>query len=176
MFGTSHHPVQVRSVRIAFVALAAAVFALGLVGSRPAPAGAQATTARFVSNTFPYDRTVPYDCAGFEPVRFTGLVHVNVSLNVDPTGGEHYRGHLNISGVRGVGLVTGTPYQLAGQWIESENHYAGSGGLVYGVLLRVVIAGPGPNNNAIGYTRLRLTINANDVVTVDSLDMSLVCR
>ena len=181
MFGTSHHPVQVRSVRIAFVALAAAVFALGLMGSQPAPAGAQATPQRHVYTSLPYypdGLVVENPCAGGEPVRFSGSMHFSIQITFDPAGGVHARGHINVSGVRGVGLVTGTPYQLVGQYIVSLNRSAGSSGLVFDEVAMAAMIGQGPNNNVLLSLRSRLTINANDVVTVDHFEMeaSQVCR
>ena len=150
-----------------------ALLTLVLVGT--APVRAAATTQRF-NERFSVEVITQHPCTG-EPVLLRGTIHAAGHFTVDGRGGIHIESHLNPQGYSGVGLVTGTKYQLTGAQnflINADAEYAPP--IVFSSLSQIHFISQGSADNFVEFLISHLTVNANGTVTATVFHAGAECR
>jgi hypothetical protein len=113
----------------------------------------------------PVDTTIFLPCAAGsgELVAVTGNVHAVFSVTNDRNGGVHIHTQFNNAGIRGIGLLTGDKYQVAGGNRFESNATGGMSEFTF--TNSFIMTGPGRGNNLYIHELMHVTINANGEIT-----------
>src|SRR5947199_10752120 len=112
--------------------------------------------AATTSTVMPFpDSTITNPCNG-EDVNVSGNVHVTIGATIDGNGGSHLRIHINNQDLSGIGVDTGSRYQIP-TTLDSSPYFGSAPTITRTVNTRVVAQGATPYSN-IAYL-IRLTLN-----------------
>jgi hypothetical protein len=90
-----------------------------------------------------------------------GTIHVQGTIVYDAGGNAHFHDHTNSQGFVGVGLATGTTYQLPTIQNSSQRFEIDGVGSTYTYVSNFMISGSGPNNGSHAHATIHMTLNAN---------------
>jgi len=144
-----------------------AVFAI--VAFHAAPAAAEVIS----NETNDITGTIFQECIG-EEVDLEGTIHTIIRTTVDANGGMHVGVRARIK-AQGTGATTGGKYVVSLQNVMKEN-VTGAGAMTQVLEVDSHIIGQGKSPNFVAVVRVHMTVNANGVVTVDSVEVSSRCR
>src|SRR5207244_12505636 len=102
--------------------------------------------------------TITNPCKG-EDVNVSGNVHVTIGVTIDGNGGSHLRIHINNQDVSGIGVDTGSRYQIP-TTSDSSAYFGSATTMTLTVNTRVVAQGSAPHLNLRELTPLPGTPNA----------------
>ncbi len=109
-----------------------------------------------------------------ESVALSGTFHEVFQAFVGPGGKQHFRFHINAKGT-GIGQLTGARYQWNDRLFDVTN-VAPVGTVSFTLNDRARLIGQGGAPNFTFGTQIKVTVNANGVVTVDRLVARNTCR
>ena len=153
--------------------LAAALLCLG--SAAPAEAQAVASTEVF---TAPFGITLTpddYPCLQ-EAILIDGALHYVVRVTLDASGGRHRATLINAQGLTGLGLTSGTVYQVSGPGHSTLN----DGDLTPPVRERtfydvINVVGPGDATNLLVRAGFHMAFNSNGELVVFTTVDSVKC-
>src|SRR2546427_382880 len=116
--------------------------------------------------------TITNPCNG-EDVNVSGNVHVTIGVTIDGNGGSHLRIHINNQDVSGIGVDTGSRYQIP-TTSASSAYFGSATTMTLTVNPRVVAQGSTPNFNM--RELIHVTVNANGVTTASIDNPSMDCN
>src|SRR2546425_838282 len=118
--------------------------------------------AATTSSVMPFpEPTITNPCNG-EDVNVSGNVHVTIGATIDGNGGIHLRIHINNQDVSGIGVTTGSKYQIP-TTLDSSAYFGTATTMTLTVNTRVVAQGSTPNFNM--RELVHVTMDANGVTT-----------
>ena len=133
------------------------------------PALAYGATTNIV---VPFSSPIVNPCNG-EQVNVSGNSHMTAGVSTDGSGGRHFRSHINSQGVSGIGVVSGSKYQIP--TTSNTSAYLGSATTitltVYG---RVIAQGSTPNFSL--RQAFHVTVDPDGVTRVSNSDFQTDCR
>src|SRR3989441_10684928 len=97
-----------------------------------------------------------------EDVNVSGNVHMTIGVTIDGNGGSHLRIHINNQDVSGIGVDTGSRYQIP-TTLDSSAYFGSATTMTLTVNTRVVAQGSTPNFNM--RELVHVTMDANGVTT-----------
>ena len=116
--------------------------------------------------------TITNPCNG-EDVNVSGNVHMTIGVTTDGNGGSHLRIHINNQDVSGIGVDTGSRYQIP-TTLDSSAYFGSATTMTLTVNARVVAQGSTPNFNM--RELIHVTVNANGVTTASIDNPSMDCN
>jgi hypothetical protein len=159
--------------RLPMVGLLCILAACGDAGTAPGSAGPDVTgpvfTAKPNPSFFPFAFTVS-NC--LEDVDISGTFHP-VTRGI-PGVDRHFLFHINAKGT-GVGQTTGAKYQWNDRLFDND-HVTVTGPISFVLNDNTRLVGQGGAPNAVVHVRIKVTVNAKGVVTVDQLAVLDRCR
>ncbi len=123
----------------------------------------------------PIDQILSGPCTG-EDIELTGELHLLSTLTEDGAGGYHAKYHANYAGVSGVGLTTGTKYQINGGFNTEYNIAADGFPSETTAVANYGLIAPGKGNNYKGHALFHITVNANGEVTAEIDSFEVECQ
>ena len=126
---------------------------------------AQATTDTY-NVKVPIDGTIFNDCTD-EPVHLTGTLHVLLTETEDANGGLYVQEHVQVQGVSGTGLKSGTQYRAVGANRQEDFYFAPGERREVTVINDSHIISKGSSDNLLMHCTIHLTFNANGEPTAD---------
>jgi hypothetical protein len=153
-----------RSIKASFILLA-----LCLVS---APAGGEVVFNR----KLPLRNIRLNPCSG-EVVGLEGEIHFVVTETTDSSGGVHFTGHSNYQNVYGIGLDSGEDYRLVNVTNSpTVEHAVEDGASVITSTTRLMVIGPGKDNNYTVTGITHLTVNNNGEITSVKFEFESGCQ
>lgn len=155
---------------VAWIGLVMGAFSLILVGNAT-PARAEAGTTHF-NQSFTVDGFLyGFSCpsgGSVEDMIGHGTIHVEETTTYDANGNAHFEFLTNLQGFSGIGVNTGTKYQLTGiQQGSVRAAQSGSGAESVTFTTDMRIVGQGPNNGYHDHAIYHVTLNANGELTAE---------
>ncbi|HEU5102009.1 MAG TPA: hypothetical protein VFU22_23465 [Roseiflexaceae bacterium] len=141
-----------------------------IMGGTIAPAYAQADVTHYNETFIVEDQFIGFDgCpeSTGEAMLGQGTVHVEGIVVYDAGGNAHFQAHTNVQGFVGVGLTTGTTYQLPTIQNSSQGFEIDGVGSTYTYVSNCLISGAGPNNGSHAHATIHMTLNANGEPTAE---------
>jgi hypothetical protein len=160
---------RLHSLAAAWKVLAAAVL-LVATASIGAPAAHAAQAFNF---SMPETGVLTNACPGSEPVAVSGSAHFLGTVTSSAGGtGYHMTFSINFQGVKGIGLVTGTQYEII---LNVETAINGVYGVEQTVDYHGVSVAPGPDNNDLFQFLFHVTVTPAGAVTASITNGSENC-
>jgi hypothetical protein len=149
--------------------LQAALLALALA---VVPATASAAVVQNVR--MPLNITVASPCNG-DVIAVTGTIHLLASSTSDGSGGFHVSFMDNVSGITGVGSLSGATYHgVGGDWFSGNARPPFPVEFTQTDVFGLISAGSAPN--FIMTDTLHITVNADGTLTANVARLSIACR
>jgi hypothetical protein len=127
------------------------------------------------SERYPFSQHMLNPCNG-ETIAFDGYLHETWHLTVDDNGGFHFRLQINPQNVVGEGLTTGATYRFSGTVNEVQNFQSAQEAANFTFIDQHRYIARGVSGNTVMQERYHVTVNANGDVTVDLVDLALICQ
>lgn len=120
----------------------------------------------------PFPSPTVNPCNG-EQVNVSGNIHLTTGVSTDESGGLHFRSHINNQGVSGIGVVTGSKYQIP--TTSNTSAYLGSATTItLTVNSRFIAQGSTPNFSV--RQAFHVTIDGDGVPRVSNSDFQTDCK
>jgi len=155
--------------------LLSSIFAAAAVFATAAGAGGNGAD----HGSFAFDSTVFVPCANGgagETVDVSGSLNFVFHSFFDSAGGQHLQLKSNLQGVSGIGLTTGTKYQMSDSETFVFNVAADDAPNETTTVSNMRVTGQGPGNNFLLHETAHFTINANGTVTAQHDNFSVDCK
>lgn len=137
---------------------------------------AHADSGSIISNVrVPVSGAVPSDCPGGEGVAYNGTAHFLMTYTTDSAGGAHGQYESNGQGVTGVGVITGTAYEIPINVHDSFSLTAANGYVETFTVTGKAI-GLGPVANEVVRIRFHITLLPDGTVTVLFDSLTFTCQ
>src|SRR2546425_1175418 len=129
--------------------------------------------AATTSSVMPFpEPTITNPCNG-EDVNVSGNVHVTIGATIDGNGGIHLRIHIHNQDVSGIGVTTGSKYQIP-TTSDSSAYFGSATTMTMTVNARAVAQGSTPNFSMREV--IHVTIDANGVPRASIDNPSMDCN